>query len=84
MTGTEPTMSEQEPQGTDETSALTQRRGPDLLTLVVGLGTLAIATTTLLGGISWFPNLDGRWVLAALALIVGLLLVITSLRPQKR
>jgi hypothetical protein len=71
-------------QRTGKTSAPTPRRGPDLLTLVTGLGALGIATTTLLGGIPWLPDLDGRWVLAALALIVGLLLVIGSLRPQRR
>lgn len=80
MTGTEPTMPGPEPQ---ETGAPTSRRGPDLLTLVAGLGTLGIAAATLLGGIAWFPDLDSRWVLAILALIVGLLLVIGSLRPQR-
>jgi hypothetical protein len=50
---------------------------------VAGLGTLGIAAATLLGGIAWFPDLDSRWVLAILALIVGLLLVIGSLRPQR-
>ncbi|HEX6402011.1 MAG TPA: hypothetical protein VF003_02420 [Pseudonocardiaceae bacterium] len=69
--------------GTDQTSALASRRGPDLLTLVVGLGALGIAVATLLGGIAWLPDVDGRWVLAVLALIVGSLLVIGSLRPQK-
>jgi hypothetical protein len=71
------------PRYTDETSALTPRRGPDLLTLLAGLGALGIAGTTLLGGIAWLPHVDGRWVLAALALIVGLLLVIGSLRPPR-
>jgi hypothetical protein len=64
-------------------AALTPRRGPDLLTLVAGLGSLGIAATTLLGGVAWLPDVDGRWVLAALALLVGLLLLIGSLRsPQ--
>jgi hypothetical protein len=62
--------------------ALTPRRGPDLLTLVAGLGSLGIAATALLGGVTWLPDVDGRWVLAALALFVGLLLVIGSLRTQ--
>ncbi|MCA1697092.1 MAG: hypothetical protein LC749_21580 [Actinobacteria bacterium] len=72
------------PRHDDEARALTPRRGPDLLTLVAGLGSLGIAATALLGGIAWLPDVDGRWVLAALALIVGLLLVIDSLRPQHR
>lgn len=70
-------------QHTDETSEPTAPGGPDLLTMVAGLGALGIAATTLIGGITWFPDLDGRWLLAALALIVGLLLVIGSLRPQR-
>jgi hypothetical protein len=77
MTETDPTMPE------DQTSTVDSRRGPDLLTLVVGLGALGIAVATLLGGIAWLPEVDGRWVLAVLALIVGSLLVIGSLRPQK-
>jgi hypothetical protein len=81
MTGTD--SSNPAAHGTDQTSALDTRRGPDLLTLVVGLGSLGIAVATLLGGIVWLPDIDGRWVLAVLALIVGSLLVIGSLRPPK-
>ncbi|MDQ2790076.1 MAG: hypothetical protein M3Y73_10300 [Actinomycetota bacterium] len=68
---------------TDDTAALTPRRGPDLLTLVAGVGSLGIAATALLGGVTWLPDIDGRWVLAAMALLVGLLLVISSLRPAR-
>lgn len=68
----------------DETATPTTRRGPDLLTLVVGLGALGIAGTALLGGIAWVPHVDGRWVLAGLALVVGLLLIAGSLRPSRR
>ncbi len=71
------------PRRDGEPSALTPRRGPDLLTLVAGLASLGIAVTALLGGVAWLPDVDGRWVLAALALIVGLLLVIGSLRPAR-
>jgi hypothetical protein len=84
MTETEPTMPQSGPQHPADTAAPSPRRGPDLITLVVGLGALGLATTTLLGGIAWLPSADGRWVIAALALIVGLLLVIGSLRPQRR
>lgn len=71
------------PRHTEEAAALAPRRGPELLTLVVGLGSLGIAATALLGGIAWLPDVDGRWVLAALALLVGLLLVIGSLRTPR-
>ncbi|MBV8541619.1 MAG: hypothetical protein JO364_03400 [Pseudonocardiales bacterium] len=68
----------------DEAGALTPRRGPDPFTLLAGLGALGTAGTALLGGIAWLPDVDGRWVLAALALAVGLLLVVSSLRPLRR
>lgn len=77
-------MNEKDPTiNANEADALTPQRGPDLLTLLAGLGALGIAGTALLGGITWLPDVDGRWVLAALALIVGLLLVIGSLRPPR-
>lgn len=88
MNETDPTITHPRthpaPHDTDESGALTPRRGPDLLTLLAGLGALGIAGTTLLGGIAWFPEVDGRWVLATLALIVGLLLLIGSLRLPRR
>jgi hypothetical protein len=88
MNETDPTMphsgANPEPRRADETHALTPRRGPDLLTLITGLGALGIAGTALLGGIPWLPEVDPRWVLAALALVVGLLLVISSLRSPRR
>jgi hypothetical protein len=82
MTGTDPT--EPAAHGTDQTGTLDSRRGPDLLTLVVGLGAVGVAAAALLGGIAWLPDIDGRWVLAVLALIVGSLLVIGSLRPSPK
>jgi hypothetical protein len=87
MSGTDPTMADSGPQAphrTDERSALTPRRGPDLLNLAVGLGALGVAGTVLLGGVAGRPELDTRWVLAAVALVVGLLLLIGSIRPPRR
>jgi hypothetical protein len=84
MSATDPTMGDPGPRRADEPGAVTPRRGPDLLTLAVGLGALGIAGTTLLGGITWLPDVDARWVLAAMALVVGVLLVIGSLRPPRR
>lgn len=77
-------MNEKDPTiNANEAGARTPRRGPDLLTLLAGLGALGIAGTALLGGITWLPDVDGRWVLATLALIVGLLLVIGSLHTPR-
>jgi hypothetical protein len=87
MNEADPTMTDPgtdpAPHHTDKTAARTPRRGPDLLTLLAGLGALGVAATALLGGIAWLPDVDGRWVLATLALVVGLLLVIGSLRSPR-
>ncbi|MGH3897530.1 MAG: hypothetical protein ACRDTA_04605 [Pseudonocardiaceae bacterium] len=84
MSGTDPTMTDLGPRSTDETGAVTPRRGPDMLTLAVGLGALGVAGTALLGGVGWLPDVDARWVLAAVALVIGLALVIGSLRHPRR
>ena len=43
---------------TEPTQAPAPQRGPDLLTLIVGLCALGLATSTLLGAIAWLPALD--------------------------
>ncbi|MGH3938311.1 MAG: hypothetical protein ACRDTG_06695 [Pseudonocardiaceae bacterium] len=67
-----------------DTNAPTQQRRPDLLTLIAGLGALAVAIGVPLGAADWLAELDTRWVLAATATFVGLLLVIGSIRPRRR
>ncbi|HTK63088.1 MAG TPA: hypothetical protein VL595_11950 [Pseudonocardia sp.] len=61
------------------------RRSPDVLTLVVGLMSLAVATMVAAG---WVPQLrlfDLRWVLSGGAVLLGVLLLAASVRsPQKR
>ncbi|MGQ0718372.1 MAG: hypothetical protein ACT4NP_13890 [Pseudonocardiales bacterium] len=84
MSGTDPAMTEPGPHPTEEPGALTPRRGPDLLTLAVGLGALAVAGTALIGGVDWLPEVDAQWVLAVVALSVGLMLIIGSLRHPRR
>ncbi len=76
-------VTDPEPRHTDEEAVVAPRSGPDLFSLVVGLGSLGLAATGLLGGIDWLPDVDGRWILAALALFVGLLLVVGSLRAPR-
>ena len=83
MSGTDPAMTDPGPRGTDEPGAVAPRHGPDLLTMAVGLGALGVAGTVLLG-VSWLPDVDARWVLAAVALAVGLMLIIGSLRHPHR
>ncbi|MGH4023226.1 MAG: hypothetical protein ACRDRV_01435 [Pseudonocardiaceae bacterium] len=72
------------PPGSEPDSAIARRRGPDLLTLAVGLAALAVSLSAQLGGTGWLPGVDIQWVLAAVAILVGLALVIGSVRPRRR
>ncbi len=77
-------MTDSETDHTDaEAGAPVRRRGPDLLTLAAGLGALGISVGALLGGFVWLPGADARWVLAAVAILIGLVLVIGSIRPRR-
>lgn len=60
-----------------------RRRAPDVLTLVVGLMSLAVATMVAVG---WVPQLrlfDLRWVLSGGAVVVGVLLLAASARSPR-
>jgi hypothetical protein len=67
--------------GTDTTEIAT-RRGPDPLTLVVGLATLAMALFAFTGTLPDLSFVDPRWVLAGGAAVVGLVLLVGSLRGR--
>jgi hypothetical protein len=85
MNDKDPTMADPATNHSDgEACAPTRRRGADLLTLAAGLAALGIASTALFGSLSWLPEVDVRWVLATVAIVVGLALVIGSIRPQRR
>jgi hypothetical protein len=71
------------PEPDTDRGAIARRRGPDLLTLAVGLAALGISLNALLGWVDWLPAIDLRWVLAAVAIIAGLALVIGSVRPRR-
>jgi hypothetical protein len=60
-----------------------RRRGPDPLALIVGLLTLGMATSAFVGGVPTLAGLDARWLLAAGAAAIGLLLLIGSLRGRR-
>lgn len=59
------------------------RRGIDPLTLVVGLGALFAAAVGLSEDTSWVSAIDPRWLLAAGAVLVGILLLIGTLRKPR-
>ena len=60
-----------------------KRRGPDVLTLVMGLISLCAASSALFHWTPPLPLLDPRWLLAGGAVLVGLLLLIASIRPPR-
>ncbi len=59
------------------------RRGPDVLTLLVGLIALGMATSAFLGVVPDLSGFDPRWLLAAGAVLVGFLLLVGSLRGRR-
>jgi hypothetical protein len=66
----------------DETT--TERRRPDLLTLLAGIATLLMAAYVLTDGQTWLPSFDARWLLAGGAVLVGLLLLGNSVRRRTK
>ncbi|HEX3649433.1 MAG TPA: hypothetical protein VHV49_13475 [Pseudonocardiaceae bacterium] len=68
----------------DELEAEQKRRFPDPVNLVAGLLTLWVAVYALSDGRLGFTGLDPRWVIAGIALLVGVLLLGASLRPGRR
>jgi hypothetical protein len=59
------------------------RRGIDPLTLVVGLGALFVAAVGLSEDTGWVSAIDPRWLLAAGAVLVGILLLVGALRKPR-
>lgn len=60
------------------------RRGPDVLTLVVGVLTLAMALSAFVGELPDVRGFDPRWLLAGGAALVGLLMLAGSRRRSRR
>lgn len=65
-------------------TAETRRRWPDLVTLLFGLVTLFVASYILTDGQVWIPMVDPRWLFTGGALLVGVLLLGSSLRGGRR
>jgi hypothetical protein len=61
-----------------------RRRFPDPVNLVAGLLTLWVAAYALSDGRLGFSGLDPRWVIAGIALLIGVLLLGASMRPGRR
>ncbi len=61
-----------------------ERKRLDLLTLLAGIATLLMAAYVLTDGRTWLPSFDPRWLLAGGAVLVGLLLLGSSVRRRNR
>lgn len=70
-------------QTTDEQAVRTWR-GPDPVTLLVGLLTLGMALAALVGTLPDLSGFDPRWVLAGGAAFVGLALLVGSLKGRRK
>ena len=66
---------------TDDPAPSARRRGPDPLTLLVGLATLAMAVFAFVGDLPDLSGFDPRWLLAGGAAVVGLVLLVGNLAP---
>ena len=60
------------------------RRKPDFGTLTFGVLTLLASAYVLTDGASWLPSVDPRWVLAAVAGVIGVLLLLSSTSRRNR
>jgi hypothetical protein len=69
---------------TADAPTLARRRGPDLITLLVGLATLTMAVFAFVGELPDLSFVDPRWLLAGGAAAVGLVLLVGSLRGRSR
>ena len=68
---------------TGEPAPPPRRRGPDPLALLVGLATLAMAVFAFIGDLPDLSGFDPRWLLAGGAAVVGLALLVGSLRGRR-
>lgn len=52
----------------------------DWFALLAGVATLLVSVYVLSDGSTWLPNMDFRWVLAGAAVLVGMLMLGSSVR----
>jgi peptidoglycan/LPS O-acetylase OafA/YrhL len=71
--------------GVDEaaTATVARRRRPDPVALLIGLLSLGMAVAAFVGQVPDLSGLDPRWLLAGGAAVVGLMLLVGSLRGRR-
>jgi hypothetical protein len=65
------------------TTVVPRRRGPDPVALLIGLLALGMAVAAFVGQVPDLSGLDPRWLLAGGAGVVGLMLLVGSLRGRR-
>jgi prepilin signal peptidase PulO-like enzyme (type II secretory pathway) len=73
-------VAEQQTTGTPERAG---RRGPDVLTLVASLVCLVAAVLAMVGWMPGLPSFNPRWVLAGAAVLIGSLMLVSSIRSRQ-
>ena len=68
----------------DGRERVARRTGPDVLTLLIGVLALGMSAAAFVGEVPSLAGFDPRWLLAAGAAAVGLLLLVGSLRGRGR
>lgn len=66
------------------TGGAAQRRGPDPVALLIGVLSLGMAASAFFGVAPSLAGFDLRWLLAAGAAAIGLLLLVGSLKGRGR
>ncbi len=62
---------------------IARRRGPDVIMLLVGLMALGMSVSAFVGKVPDFSGFDPRWLLAGGAAVVGVLLLVGSLKGRR-
>lgn len=74
--------------GTDDepttTATVGRTRRPDPVALLVGLLSIGMAIAAFVGQVPDLSGLDARWLLAGGAAVVGIMLLVSSLRGRRR
>ncbi len=64
-------------------ATMSRRRGPDVVMLLVGLLALGMSVSAFVGEVPNLGGFDPRWLLAVGAAVVGLLLLVGSLKGKR-